>query len=78
MLINEPSVEVAASHAAKIIAAGKPSPPSIIPAKDNLGASLKAYNHILLAAATAKKSFGEKIQRPAWACNSFIPGIDIG
>lgn len=57
VLMNEPSVERAAKTAATKLEAGERFTPGIFPDDDHLAVSLKTFNHILLAAAAAKKSF---------------------
>lgn len=60
VLINEPSIERAIKTAAEEKLAGGKGDLLILPDEAHLAVSLKTYNHILLAAATAKESFDAK------------------
>jgi beta-glucosidase len=57
VLINEPSVERATKTLAENIRDHGKGDFKILPDADHMAVSLKTYNHILLAAAAAKKSF---------------------
>lgn len=60
VLINEPLAESAYTNAVAERRAGKLGELRIIPDAADLGVSLRRFNHILLAAAAAKRSFEEK------------------
>jgi beta-glucosidase len=60
VLVNEPLIERDFTTAAQERLAGRPGPLELIPNKAYLAASLKTYNHILLASAAAKRSFSGK------------------
>ena len=60
VLLNEPSVERATKTLAEDIRDHGRGNFKILPDADHLAISLKTYNHILLAAAAAKKSFDDR------------------
>ncbi len=60
VLVNEPLVENAYTNAVAERRAGRSGELRIIPDAEYLGVSLRRFNHILLAAAAAKRSFEEK------------------
>lgn len=61
VLVNEPSVEFAQKTMAEDILEGKEAGMiSIVPKAEHLAEALRAFNHILLASAAAKKSFDEQ------------------
>lgn len=60
VLVNEPSIERDMKIAAEERLAGLKGDFSILPAHKHIEGSLKSYNHILLAAAAAKRDFDAK------------------
>jgi beta-glucosidase len=60
VLVNEPSIERYMKIAATERMAGREGKFQLLPAPEHVAGSLKSYNHILLAAAAAKRDFDAK------------------
>lgn len=60
VLVNEPSIERDMKIAATERMAGREGKFTLLPAPEHVAGSLRSYNHILLAAAAAKRDFDDK------------------